>query len=235
MLEGIPDEAGEVMHPVEQYLNDIGAIRATGAGTAETSYYTALLGPLRPCAGHELPRLYAHRTHAFRRTRRTGELCAGRYRGGVLAAGRTSALLPRRNPRTLCRIFVPRDDPQRAVGLTARRGRRFGLLRTRRQGPYRACRAASAGRIARSLGKRVGTQVRRREGGTLFSFDADTKASSSSLAIRLTTVSRAFRSRKSATSPTPTAPRFTHPRPKGRDSTTSTSASSAWPSGALWK
>ena len=30
------------MHPVEQYLSDIGAIRATGAGTGETSYYTAL-------------------------------------------------------------------------------------------------------------------------------------------------------------------------------------------------
>jgi hypothetical protein len=30
------------MHPVEQYLSDVGAIRATGAGTAETSYYTAL-------------------------------------------------------------------------------------------------------------------------------------------------------------------------------------------------
>lgn len=30
------------MQPVEQYLRDIGAIRATGAGTGETSYYPAL-------------------------------------------------------------------------------------------------------------------------------------------------------------------------------------------------
>jgi hypothetical protein len=30
------------MHPVEQYLSDMGAIRATQAGTGETSYYTAL-------------------------------------------------------------------------------------------------------------------------------------------------------------------------------------------------
>ena len=30
------------MNPVEQYLSDMGAIRATGAGTVETSYYTAL-------------------------------------------------------------------------------------------------------------------------------------------------------------------------------------------------
>ncbi|MDD3546564.1 MAG: N-6 DNA methylase, partial [Kiritimatiellae bacterium] len=30
------------MNPVEQYLSDMGAIRSTGAGTVETSYYTAL-------------------------------------------------------------------------------------------------------------------------------------------------------------------------------------------------
>jgi len=30
------------MHPVEQYLSDMGSIRATQAGTGETSYYTAL-------------------------------------------------------------------------------------------------------------------------------------------------------------------------------------------------
>ena len=29
-------------HPIEQYLKDMGAIRATGAGTVETSYYAAL-------------------------------------------------------------------------------------------------------------------------------------------------------------------------------------------------
>ena len=30
------------MHPVEQYLSEIGTIRATRAGTGETSYYPAL-------------------------------------------------------------------------------------------------------------------------------------------------------------------------------------------------
>jgi hypothetical protein len=115
------------MNSVEQYLNDMGAIRATGAGTAETSYYTALSTLLNEIGKKPTPNV-----RCVIQLQNKG---AGMPDGGMFTA----------DP------FKSKAAKQEAGANPLK-----NILRPRRQGAHRTRRPARTGRVARSPGARPG-------------------------------------------------------------------------------